>query len=395
MCFLVYTVSYVGKYSYSTNIQNVIFELQVSKQEAGYVTSAYFFCYGAGQFINGILCEKCNSKWMIAVSLWISAILTGAFFFIRNILLMTVLWGMNGLVLSTLWCHCIKLIATIQEEKYVAKSVTVMSLTVPVGTLLIYAVSTLFTYLQAWKIIYLFASGLLFAVGMAFLLSVGNVQANRAVGGKALNVGENGKATQNRGLFAAFGWVVVPLFVFSVCVGFLRDGAITWMPVLLVETFSVPDFFSIFLTLGMPLMGAFTAFLATLLIKLTKNVFSSFLVAGCFASVGGIALVFIFHKWVAITVLLFMALAMAGYMSSNTSTSLLPLLYKEQIKSGQSAGLINGFIYVGSALASVFLGGLVDNFGWNAFMICIFACALLMAFSALIGACATRRKASE
>ncbi len=38
MCFLAYSISYVGKYSYSTNIQNVITEFEISKEYAGYVT---------------------------------------------------------------------------------------------------------------------------------------------------------------------------------------------------------------------------------------------------------------------------------------------------------------------------------------------------------------------
>ncbi len=51
LCFLAYTISYVGKYSYSTNIQNVINDFQISKAQAGYATSAFFFAMAADNLL--------------------------------------------------------------------------------------------------------------------------------------------------------------------------------------------------------------------------------------------------------------------------------------------------------------------------------------------------------
>ena len=103
-CFLVYTVSYFGKYSYSANILNVISDLQITKAYAGYVSSAFFFCYGIGQFINGIICKRLDSRRIVTLSMCLFAIITFTMVVLKNVFLMSVLWGLNGLFLSTLWC---------------------------------------------------------------------------------------------------------------------------------------------------------------------------------------------------------------------------------------------------------------------------------------------------
>ena len=43
LCWLVYTVSYLGKVNYSANITNIIRFYDVSKSEAGLVPTFFFF----------------------------------------------------------------------------------------------------------------------------------------------------------------------------------------------------------------------------------------------------------------------------------------------------------------------------------------------------------------
>ena len=63
LCWLVYTCSLLGKVNYSANITQVEDFFGVTHQSAGLVTSFYFFAYGAGQIVNGLLCTKYNIKY--------------------------------------------------------------------------------------------------------------------------------------------------------------------------------------------------------------------------------------------------------------------------------------------------------------------------------------------
>ncbi len=386
MCFLAYSISYIGKYSYSTNIQNVITDFAISKAYAGYVTSAFFFCYGIGQLINGILCERLNSKWTITLSLCASAGITFAMFFLKNIFVMTVLWGLNGLILSTLWCHSVKLLATIRDKKQVAKTVTVMSITLPVGVVFSYGSSAAFTAFNFWKLTYLLSAGLLLVIGVFFFFVVGKVEEKPQENERGEVESSSRKEKQDKkNVLKVFGWLFIPIFLISVATGIIRDGASTWLPVILNDTYHTSDFVSILLTVGLPLMGVFAAMAATYLMEKTKNLFVCCVISGGAILLSMIVLAFAFETSVALLVGLFMILSLAGYILGNVFTSILPLYYKGQLKSGQTAGLTNACIYLGSTVSSFCLGGVVDEFGWQAFMSVFLVCAVVLVAMSLLG----------
>ncbi len=393
MCFLVYTISYIGKYSYSTNIQNVITDLQISKSYAGYVSSAFFFCYGAGQAINGFLCEKLNSKWTVSIALLVSAFITFLMFFLKNIIAMSILWGVNGLVLSVLWCHCIKLLATIRDEKYIVRSVTVMSATLPAGIVIAYGCSTLFTFFDVWKINYIFAAALLGAIAITFMFVVNLIERSEK---KELldtpKLAAEPKKIEGVSIFRLFGFSVIPLFIIGIMTGLIRDGSNTWLPVLLTDTYALPDFFSILLTLGLPLMGVFTAVLSTGLMKKTNNVLISLLICGGIGAVISLILVFTFQLSFVVLVILFMLLSICAYIMTNTLTSILPLYYKGRLRSGEAAGIVDAFVYLGSAIGMLIISEIVETWGWQAFMFFLLGCCGLATIMALLGTFLLKKK---
>ncbi len=264
-----------------------------------------------------------------------------------------------------------------------AKSATVMSLTLPVGIVCAYGCSALFTYLKIWKLTYLFSAILLVGIGGVFFVCIGKMQDKETPKEEEVVVGKDEQEGGN--IFQVFGLLVVPLLFLCIGTGLLRDGSSTWLPVLLSDTYSLPDYFSILLTLGLPLMGVFTAMISTRLIKITKTVFGVCLIAGLISVVVMAILVFAFRSSVVLLIALFMALSLAGYVLGTTLTSILPLYYKKQLKSGQTAGIINACVYLGSTISTLFLGSVVDNFSWTMFMIVLLVVALIITVMAFIG----------
>ena len=56
LCWLVYACSYIGKLSYSANINQIGEAFGVTYADAGMVATFFFFAYGIGQVVNGVLC---------------------------------------------------------------------------------------------------------------------------------------------------------------------------------------------------------------------------------------------------------------------------------------------------------------------------------------------------
>ena len=53
MCWLIYVVSYVSRYSYNANIVAIKDYYGVTNSVTGLVGTCFFFAYGVGQVING------------------------------------------------------------------------------------------------------------------------------------------------------------------------------------------------------------------------------------------------------------------------------------------------------------------------------------------------------
>ena len=81
MCFLVYSIAYFGRYSYNANITLIIDDYGVTKAQAGLVATFFFFAYGVGQVINGILSSRYNKRILFPTVLLVSSAINLALYF--------------------------------------------------------------------------------------------------------------------------------------------------------------------------------------------------------------------------------------------------------------------------------------------------------------------------
>jgi len=144
MCWLVYTSSYLGRYSYNSNMVSIINYYQINHASAGLVTTFFFFAYGIGQIINGLCCKYYNKRGTIGLVLIVSAFINFVAFFDIPFACMKYLWLLNGFLQSFIWPLLIYILASQLKQQELKKSVVVMGTTVACGTLFIYGISALF-----------------------------------------------------------------------------------------------------------------------------------------------------------------------------------------------------------------------------------------------------------
>lgn len=73
LSWLVYTFANIGRMDYSTSMVAIIEQTGSAKDAAGLVASFFFFAYGVGQFVNGCLCHKYNTRIAVFCSLVMAA----------------------------------------------------------------------------------------------------------------------------------------------------------------------------------------------------------------------------------------------------------------------------------------------------------------------------------
>lgn len=369
LCWLAYTAAYLGRYSYNSNITAIIGHFGVGHADAGLVTTCFFFAYGAGQIVNGILCRRYSKKWIIPFSLACSALLNLAVFLGAPFPLIKYLWLLNGLAQSILWPTLIYILSQSLGAADLAKSVVVMSTTVPVGTLITYGFSAFLALSGSYT--YSFLAGAVVMTGAAAIWLLLHKRAFRAdlkEDASAPVAAKDGRAASH--LIIA----VVMLGLFAVINNLVKDGLTTWAPSILKERFGLHEGLSILMTLVLPLLGLFGAACNTLLNKKIRSFLSLsgtwyLLTVFC---MGAVVLLAHSEYW-GVMVAAFGVTSLSMHAVNNVITSMAPLYMREQINSGLLAGILNGCCYVGSTISSYGLGSVADRFGWNGVFLLLLA----------------------
>ena len=368
LCWAAYTFAYVARLNYNASMVEILSQFDTTKETAGTVSSFFFFAYGAGQLINGLLSKKYNTKYSVTVALLASCIINLSMTFCDGINAMKYLWFLNGVFQSILWSSIIKTLSDNLADNKLSKAVMVMSTTVASGTFMAYGLAALFSYLKLkWNIIFYVASAIVGIVAILWFIGMSTIQ-------KGKKVAEiTNKATKNKMSFTpVFIVSMVVILISAISNGFIKDGITTWVPSILKEEFGVAPSLSIIITLLLPVLSIFGTSLVTALHKKQKDENA---LNGIFYFATTILVVLIILtlnlKSVPLTLALFGCIACLMSAVNNVITSIVPLYSRDKIDSGLLAGLLNTFCYIGSTLATSLLGRIADTKGWNNVFICI------------------------
>lgn len=112
MMWITYGSFYLLRVNISIAMPEIMKEFSLSKSDMGMVLSSLFLMYAIGQFINGQLGDKLNSRKIITIGLLTSALMNIIFGFAGGILgFMIVLWGINGYFQAMGWGPTVKAMA--------------------------------------------------------------------------------------------------------------------------------------------------------------------------------------------------------------------------------------------------------------------------------------------
>ena len=368
LCWAAYTFAYVARLNYNASMVEILSQLGTTKEAAGTVSSFFFFAYGAGQLVNGLLSKKYNTKYSVIVALGASCVVNLAMTFCNGIDEMKYLWFFNGVFQSILWSSLIKTLSDNLADSKLPKAVMVMSTTVASGTFMAYGLAALFSYLNlSWTLIFYVASVLVGLVAVLWFVGISTIQ-------KAKKETEiTNKITKGKlSLTPVFVIGIIVILISAVTNGFIKDGITTWVPSILKEEFGVSSSLSIIVTLLLPVLSIFGTSIVNTLHKKQKdeNALNGIFYFATIILVGFIILT-LNLKSVPLTLALFGGIACLMSAVNNVITSIVPLYSRDKIDSGLMAGLLNTFCYVGSTLATSLLGRIADTKGWNDVFVCI------------------------
>ena len=385
LCAMVYTVAYIGRLNFTASIVDIIDQFDSTKEMVGLVGTFFFFSYGAGQLVNGIMAKYYNVKIMITISLMLSAIINLMMPYMNDVSSMKYLWALNGMAQSILWSSIIKILGEYLPAEYMNKAIIILSVTVPIGTTLAYSISAIASLIGMWQIVFYVACIVLSLTAAFWWIFTGKIFANispieKQVAVKPLHEIQVDNKTNTAKVKRNMGYIIIVVMVACVAGSFnnfSKDGIVTWVPSFLKDNYNMPSYFSILLTLLLPLVSVGGALISQGLYKIIRDYFTVGVVLFSVSAASiGIVTVFI-DSSVAITIsaLCISSCVLAGI--NSIVTSALPLTLRGQIKPGLIAGIINSCCYFGSALSTYVLGAVQEQNGWNTMFFVLLSVSVL------------------
>ncbi len=371
-CWAAYCASYLGRINYTAALTAIVAHGVFSKSHAGLIGTVYFFCYGACQIFSGILGDRVSPYKMIGAGLAgtvcaniLMPLCSGSY------IVMSVVWGFNGIVQSMLWTPILYIISNVLPEEQRRRACLYIAASFPVGSLLSYVISAGAIKFASWHFAFFIPAGIIACIFIFWCFAAG--KSSKILGRgekKTLPVQENTgtKASLGR-LFIVSGAAVICLGI--LVQGMLKDGVTSWVPTLITEKYQVSASFSVLLSAVLPIINLSGAWFATKLYEGAFRLNETAAAAFCFALtlIPLTGILFVGHYPIALCVIFFALFTTLITAINHLFITLIPVRFAKYGCASTVGGIFNSCTYIGSAISTYGFGAVSESFGWTATVI--------------------------
>lgn len=371
-CWAAYCASYLGRINYTAALTAIVADGVFSKSHAGFIGTVYFFCYGAGQIFSGILGDRVSPYKMVGTGLVgtvcaniLMPLCSGSY------IVMSVVWGLNGIVQSMLWTPILYIISNILPEEQRRRACLYIAASFPVGSLLSYVISAGAIKFASWHFAFFIPAGIIACIFVFWCLAAGKT--SKILGRrekKTLPVQENTGAKVSLGkLFIVSGATVICVGI--LVQGMLKDGVTSWVPTLIKEKYNVSASFSVLLSAILPIINLSGAWFATKLYEGLFKLNETAAAASCFALtlIPLTGILFVGHYPIALCVIFFALFTTLITAINHLVITLIPVRFAKYGCASTVGGIFNSCTYIGSAISTYGFGAVSEKFGWTATVI--------------------------
>lgn len=367
VCWLAYFSTYIGRLNYSASLSQMIAAEGFDKGQAGFIGTIFFFSYGVGQIASGFLGDKWSPRFMVFSGLLVSGICNFCMAVFHNPVWMAAAWGMNGMFQAMIWSPMVRLLSDWLLPEIGTKSCVAINSSVPLGTMAAYGLSAGMIAFFHWRGTFLLAALWLILIALVWLFCIGRLESydssigvkktEKAVFSKSKNVGWK-KMLGRSGILWLFPVLVVQ--------GALKDGVTAWVPAYMNEIYEMGIVMSVLTTMMIPLFNLLGVYLAAFLND--HYLHNEIRSAGAFFFICGAAILilhFVSGHSLAFSFIM-LSVSTTAMMAVNTMLiAAVPSYFGVMGKASSVSGMLNSFVYAGSAVSTYGIGALSAYAGWD------------------------------
>ena len=357
LCALMYTAAYVCRLNLSAALLSIMEAMNLSMARGGMLQTVFAVIYAAGQFVNGAIVDRVNPQRHILLGLAGSAACNLAMGLCSAYPALIAVWALNAAFQSMMWTPVMRLIAMhFLDGASRERANTTISFMLIGGHFAAWAVSGFVSAAAGWRLSFIVPAIAAFAVCAAMLPAIRTLDAKQPET-KTRTQQEKHDPAMRSLLSTGFFLVLISCVLY----GFIRDSVVTWTPTILAGISGGSGISSAAFTLILPAINVFGVMLGSVFSRRgTKahGVVGMMMAAAILCSAAMLR-----AGNMLLTAVLLGMICAAMYGANPALTGLIPLEYDRIGKTSLTAGMIDSFIYLGSALAGVFGGGIFDAMG--------------------------------
>lgn len=405
---MLFSVLYCFLYCTRLNLSNagaVMMEgLGWSKSDFGILTGALFWTYGIGQFVNGRLSEIVGPAKFVVASVVLSVAANVLFSFQTSIVVMAILWGLNGYFQSMAWTPGVAILTKWwpgPTRGFATGLAHAFSGFGQVAAILSVAFAFKVFPNLGWRSAFIVPAAFPVVALVAYLIwartsptQIGLAEYVEDDPARARIEEEMHTLVAQKGKLYPYKYVLSNRqFMVWVAIAFItglaRYGLVTWIPLYFIDKFNISVTSGLLGSLSLPVgMGIGTLVVPWMTDKWCPNNRLPAVISSAFigaVSIGGFLLLDPTMGWqmACVQVLLFIA-GFCIYAINGTAWAYATDI-GGRVFSATSSGLLNFSAYMGAAAQSFVYGFLLEKIGWMSVFASLAVLCGLMAFMGYTG----------
>lgn len=355
--FILCWCAYAGAYLCKTNLSIVIpvlEDLGWGRSSIGFIGSLFFWTYAFGQLINGYIGDRVNTKMFIFISLFLSSSINILLGTISSKVIFTILWGINGFLLSMLWGPIIRTLGSWFPEGSNSSIGVKISTSMFFGYLVYWGPLGNIIKNVNWRLAF-YIPGIVVLLFSLYWLITFPYEYER----KDLKLRRGEERIPVRGLLT-----VEIMLIASACIvqGVIKESIGLWTPTIIKDIIRGNSNFALIIPV-MSFLGLFLAGWINSKINHKEEVSVSIMYLMNLGICMLLAKSFGFSLYLTLLLLGFSSAILYG--ANVLLLANIPLRFAKYGFASTLAGFFDFSSYIGSALASIITGSMTVNLGWK------------------------------
>lgn len=397
-CFLLYTSMMAAKGVFLAEITYLMKVFSVDKYTASLTNTYYFVAYAGVQVLLFFFIKKINIRKFLIITVPISAVATMLMGRADGIEDMYLLFALCGVFQAGVYAGCNHTLTSCLPSEWLTKANSVMNFGYATGTVVSYAFCALCVKMELWSVPFFVMGAILFAAVVFYYICAKGCA--RRFGKESTDkkrvesCDSDAFIKVGRGRKKAFFYAIDLVTTFLATS--LYYAIMNWISTLLVKVYGQPDHIAIYITILAPMLIAIGPMMTIRACDKEKDFIKVGAIFMLVALPLPLLLSFVYDSVLLVAFVISAAFVVLINGVKAISLSVMAFKLRNEVNTAEYSVIVNATASLAGGIAPTVAGKIIDNGGWSAYYLAIFAVCLAVTLTLLItDALVRKRKVKE